>query len=142
MPKGNLRWRQVFVRRRRGPDRRTYRLAAEARIICAPVFTTAEKLDLHTFRDSIAKPQPPAGLTPALQALWWDAKGDWNKAHRIVMDEPSREAALVHAYLHRLEGDPGNAEYWYRKARQKPATGRVEAEWQAIARALLREPAR
>jgi hypothetical protein len=94
------------------------------------------------FNRSLAQAVPPRALSAALQGLWWAGKGDWNKAHRIVMDEPSREAALVHAYLHRLEGDPGNAEYWYRKARQKPATGRVEAEWQAIARALLREPAR
>jgi len=94
------------------------------------------------FSRSLAQAAPPRALSAALQGLWWAGKGDWNKAHRIVMDAPSREAALVHAYLHRLEGDPGNAEYWYRKARQKLATGSIEAEWQAIARALLGEPGR
>ena len=94
------------------------------------------------FNRSLAQAVPPRALSAALQGLWWAGKGDWNKAHRIVMDEASREAALVHAYLHRLEGDPGNAAYWYRQARQKPATGPIDAEWQAIAGALLREAAR
>ncbi len=139
MPKGNLRWRQVFVRRARaGPTLAgglapaalgtsagrdaPYRLAAEARIICAPVFTTAEKLDLHTFRNSIAKPQPPAGLTPALQALWWDAKGDWNKAHEYAQERDDTAGMRVHAYLHRKEGDQSNAEYWYRRCQTAPST--------------------
>ena len=139
MPKGNLRWRQVFVRRRRGPDRRTYRLAAEARIICAPVFTTAEKLDLHTFRDSIAKPQPPAGLTPVLQALWWDAKGDWNKAHEYAQERDDTAGMRVHAYLHRKEGDQSNAEYWYRRCQTAPSTLTLDREWEELAQALLEQ---
>jgi hypothetical protein len=94
------------------------------------------------FKRSLAQAVPPRALPAALQGLWWAGKGDWDKAHRAVMDEHSPEAALVHAYLHRLEGDHGNAEYWYRRARQKPSTGPVEVEWQAIARALLREPGR
>ena len=94
------------------------------------------------FKRSLAQAVPPKALSAALHGLWWAGKGDWDKAHRAVMDEPSREAALVHAYLHRREGDDGNASYWYRKARQKPATGPIEDEWQAIARTLLREPGR
>jgi hypothetical protein len=94
------------------------------------------------FKRSLAQAVPPRAVSAALQGLWWAGKGYWDKAHRTVMDEPSRQAALVHAYLHRLEGDHGNADYWYRKARQKPATGPAEAEWQAIACALLREPGR
>ena len=137
MPKGNLRWRQVFVRRGEGRTDAAYRLAAEARIICAPVFTTAEKLDLHIFRDSIAKPQPPAGLTPALQALWWDAKGDWNKAHEYAQERDDTAGMRVHAYLHRKEGDQSNAEYWYRRCRTAPSMLTIDEEWEELAQALL-----
>jgi hypothetical protein len=70
----------------------------------------------------------PKALSPALQGLWWAKKGNWDKAHR---------AAWVHAYLHRVEGDDGNAGYWYRQAQRKPGTGAYEAEWDAIVAALL-----
>jgi hypothetical protein len=79
---------------------------------------------------------PPKTVSAALQALWWAKKGDWDRAHRIVMDEHSREAAWVHAYLHRVEGDLGNAGYWYRQAQRRQATGALEAEWDAIVKAL------
>ena len=79
---------------------------------------------------------PPPDLSAPLAALWWAAKGDWDQAHRIVQDESSREAAWVHAYLHRVEGDLGNAGYWYRQAGQPVAKDSLEAEWQRIADAL------
>jgi hypothetical protein len=80
---------------------------------------------------------PPSGLAPPLESLWWAAKGDWEKAHKIVQDDESREAAWVHAYLHRVEGDLPNARYWYSTAGKPVAAGSLEAEWQAIAAALL-----
>jgi hypothetical protein len=80
---------------------------------------------------------PPQTLEPPLQALWWAAKGDWHEAHRIVMGEESREAAWVHAFLHRVEGDGDNARYWYGQARRSAATGPHEAEWDEIATALI-----
>ena len=86
---------------------------------------------------SVAAPAPPAGLTPALAALWWAAKDDWQRAHRLVMDESDADCAWVHAYLHRVEGDLDNARYWYRQARREPAQGDLAAEWAAIAAALL-----
>jgi hypothetical protein len=89
------------------------------------------------FKRSLAKAVPPKALAPALQALWWAKKGHWDKAHRIVMDEPSREAAWVHGYLHRVEADDGNAGYWYRRAQRKAATGAPDAEWDAIVATLL-----
>jgi hypothetical protein len=61
------------------------------------------------FKRSLANAAPPKALAPELQALWWAGKGDWEKAHRIAMSGHSREAAWVHAYLHRVEGDDGNA---------------------------------
>ena len=89
------------------------------------------------FKRSLSNAVPPRPLSPALQGLWWAKKGNWDKAHRTIMDEASREAAWVHAYLHRVEGDDGNAGYWYRQAQRKPATGAHEAEWDAIVAALL-----
>ena len=89
------------------------------------------------FKRDVSKPEPPAGLSPELAALWWAAKGEWDKAHNLVQDEETTEAAWVHAYLHRLEGDLGNASYWYRKARQPVAKDSLEAEWERIASALI-----
>jgi hypothetical protein len=91
------------------------------------------------FERSLKSGAPPRDLAPALVALWWARKADWEQAHTIVMNEASREAAWVHAYLHRVEGDAGNAAYWYRQAKQPVATGALAAEWQAIATALLGE---
>ena len=86
---------------------------------------------------SLSKAAPPNGLTPTVEALWWAAKGDWDKAHTIVMADEGAEAAWVHAYLHRVEGDLGNAGYWYRRAGRPAATVALDAEWAAIAQALL-----
>src|SRR5258708_15590196 len=85
----------------------------------------------------VSKANPPPGLAPALAALWWEAKGDWERAHALVMDERAKDCAWIHAYLHRVEGDLGNARYWYGKAGKAPATGRVRAEWDSIADTLL-----
>jgi hypothetical protein len=89
------------------------------------------------FKASIAATRPPQALVPPLEALWWAAKGDWDKAHKIVMDDEGREAAWVHAYLHRVEGDLPNAQYWYRTAGKPVASATLEAEWAAIAAELL-----
>ena len=89
------------------------------------------------FKRSLAGKKPPAGLSPALAALWWAGNDDWSKAHEIVMNEDGADCAWVHAYLHRLEGDRDNARYWYRQARREPATGSLLAEWATIAAALL-----
>ena len=94
-------------------------------------------MSLPTFKRSLSSKNPPAGLPPALKALWWAGKDDWDKAHEIVMGEDGADCAWVHAYLHRVEGDLENAGYWYRQARRKTATGDLAAEWTAIAAALL-----
>jgi hypothetical protein len=94
-------------------------------------------MTLTEFQRSLTATAAPCGLAPPLAALWWAKKGDWDKAHKIVMDEDSREAAWVHAYLHRLEGDAGNAAYWYRQASRPVASGAHDAEWKVIATALL-----
>jgi hypothetical protein len=94
-------------------------------------------MTLAELNASLKAPAPPRGLAPPLQSLWWAAKGDWDKAHGIVMKDDSRAAAWVHAYLHRVEGDLPNAGYWYRTAGKSIAAGPLEAEWAAIAAALL-----
>ena len=91
------------------------------------------------FKYTVRDTAPPGGLSPALEALWWAAKGEWDRAHVGVQDDPSREAAWVHAYLHRVEGDPDNAAYWYRTARKPTQSGPLEAEWDTIVAALLAE---
>ena len=83
-------------------------------------------------------PTAPDGLTPPLRAMWHDAHGDWESAHRVVQDDDSREAAWVHAYLHRREGDEGNAGYLYARGGQSAARGSLESEWQEIVGALMR----
>jgi len=89
------------------------------------------------FKRSLTKTKPPAGLSPPLAGLWWAGKDDWDKAHKIVMDEGGKDCAWVHAYLHRVEGDLGNARYWYKQAGKTPATGPLPPEWATIVAALL-----
>jgi hypothetical protein len=89
------------------------------------------------FRASLSGAVPPPGLDAPLTALWWAAKGGWNEAHKLVQDEETADAAWVHAYLHRVEGDLGNAGYWYRQAAKPAASGPLETEWERIASALL-----
>ena len=89
------------------------------------------------FRASLSGTSPARSLEPPLAALWWAAKGQWDEAHKIVQDESTRDAAWVHAYLHRVEGDLGNAGYWYRQADQPVAKDSLEAEWERIVSALL-----
>ena len=88
------------------------------------------------FLKSLDETDPPAGLDGPLLALWHAETGDWDAAHRIVMNDDSREAAWVHACLHRQEGDLANAGYWYRRAGQPVAECPVESERRAIAEAL------
>jgi len=94
-------------------------------------------MTLAEFKRTLPREKPPPGGAPALVALWWAAKEDWDRAHRLVMDEGGKDCAWVHAYLHRVEGDLENARYWYRRAGKSAAQGRLQAEWDAIAGALL-----
>ena len=73
---------------------------------------------------------------PAQAALWWAARDDWDQAHAAAQADGGADAAWVHAYLHRVEGDLENARYWYGRAGRPVATGPLEAEWEAIAAAL------
>jgi hypothetical protein len=94
-------------------------------------------VSVAAFKASLSAAAPASGLAPPLAALWWAAKGDWDAAHKLVQDEDTAEAAWVHAYLHRVEGDLGNAGYWYRQAGKPVAKDTLEAEWERIASALI-----
>jgi hypothetical protein len=95
-------------------------------------------MTLETFKTSLSQDRsPPPGLSPALKGLWWDGRDDWDSAHEAVQSAAAAEASWVHAYLHRKQGDLGNAAYWYRQAgRPMPSTSLPE-EWEQIARELL-----
>ena len=95
-------------------------------------------MNVAQFKASLSAAAPAPQLGAPLAALWWAARGDWDQPHRIVQDEETSQAAWVHAYLHRVEGDLGNAGYWYRRTGKPAATGSLEAEWEAIASTLLR----
>ncbi|GIV31468.1 MAG: hypothetical protein KatS3mg029_0819 [Saprospiraceae bacterium] len=94
-------------------------------------------MDFDSFLKSLEADTPPAGLDALLEALWWDARGDWDRAHRIAQDIHTSAAAWVHAYLHRKEGDLWNAGYWYRQAGREMPDCSLEEEWRRIAKALL-----
>lgn len=95
-------------------------------------------MDLAAFTASLGADAPPPGLPGPLRALWWDAKGVWDKAHAAAQEnegEPAHD--WVHAYLHRKEPDPANAAYWYRRAGRAPAGITPAEEWRQIVEALL-----
>lgn len=94
-------------------------------------------MTLEQFKATLSAPAPPAGLSPALAALWHDAKGDWNKAHETAQDIDDETGSWIHAYLHRKEGDASNAAYWYHRAGKPVAHDSLDAEWERILTALL-----
>jgi hypothetical protein len=94
-------------------------------------------VNIAEFKTSLSGAAPPPDLDAPLAALWWAAKGNWDKAHKIAQDVETTDAAWVHAYLHRVEGDLGNAGYWYRQAGQPVAKDSLEAEWERVASALI-----
>lgn len=86
------------------------------------------------------KAADPEMLEGPLLALWWDGQGNWERAHEIAQEIENVNGSWVHAYLHRKEGDIGNAGYWYRRAGRSPAGGSLETEWAEIVEALLAQP--
>jgi len=89
------------------------------------------------FRQSLNATEPPAGLTHALAGLWWDGKGDWKRAHESAQQDEGVEGSWVHAYLHRKEGDQGNAAYWYSRAGKPVSPEPLDTEWVSIVDGLL-----
>jgi len=94
-------------------------------------------MDIDFLRESLKKDNPPTGLSVYVQAMWYDAKGNWNKAHELVQSIEDKKASWIHAYLHRKEGDVYNADYWYAKAAKKRSSLSLDEEWKEIVLALL-----
>ena len=94
-------------------------------------------MKIDEFRQSLADKTPPRNASKVLQALWHDAKGDWQRAHKIVQSVPGKAGARVHAYLHRKEGDRDNANYWYDRADTKMPKIALEKEWETLVVELL-----
>ena len=94
-------------------------------------------MTLDEFKATVAAPGPPDVAAP-LRALWHDARGDWDQAHAVAQDIDDATGAWIHAYLHRKEGDLGNAAYWYQRAGQPVASDSLGSEWTRIVSALMK----
>jgi hypothetical protein len=94
-------------------------------------------MQFETFKQSLEHSTPPIGISVHLLSLWYDAKKDWDRAHQMVDSLEDANACWVHAYLHRKEGDVGNADYWYRRANKKRPGITLDEEWENIVKALL-----
>lgn len=93
-------------------------------------------MDRKQFMASLTNEAPDGGMSAPLAALWWDAKGNWARAHALVDDLETEEAMAVHAYLHRKQGSDSNADYWYRRCGRDRSRSTFEAEWAALVDAL------
>jgi hypothetical protein len=96
-----------------------------------------EFMSFADFQESIRSGHQPSPLSLPLQALWHDARGDWEKAHELAQQAKSTEGDRVHAYLHRKEGDEENAGYWYLRAGKTKSEASIEDEWQELVVELL-----
>lgn len=94
-------------------------------------------MTIASFTDSMSGNEPAENISVYLKALWYDAKGDWDKAHKLIQDVEDKNASWIHAYLHRKEGDISNADYWYRRAGKIRPTVSLEKEWKEIVDALM-----
>jgi hypothetical protein len=96
------------------------------------ILTIVPDMDYQHFKDSLNSPTPPVGISDNLLALWYDALGEWEKAHEIVQTTRGYEGDWIHAYLHRKEGDLSNASYWYSRAGKPRPDISLEQEWEAL----------
>ena len=93
-------------------------------------------MNLAAFKTSLENDPPDATMPAPLAALWWDAKGNWARAHALVDDLETPDGMAVHAYLHRKEGNETNANYWYRLAGGQHRRPTLDEEWQALAESI------
>ena len=94
-------------------------------------------MNFEEFRQTLSSSKPPDKISGYLESLWYDAKNDWEKAHNVIQDIEDKTASWIHAYLHRKEGDTGNADYWYRRAGKERPAVTLQEEWENIVKALL-----
>ena len=96
-------------------------------------------MNINDFIKSLSHDKAPADISSYLQSLWFDGKGNWEAAHTVVQDIEDKTAAWIHAYLHRKEGDNGNARYWYNRAGKEMPQVSLEEEWKKMVSSLLKE---
>lgn len=94
-------------------------------------------MTLEDFKASLSKQEPPQHLNIVQKALWYDAHGDWEKAHEYAQKENNSKSAWIHAYLHRKEGDTLNAQYWYTRAGKEMPRVTLQEEWEDMAKILV-----
>ena len=94
-------------------------------------------MDITTLKGTLSGDNPPSAASVYIKALWFDARDDWKKAHELIQDLTDKNAAWIHAYLHRKEGDTSNADYWYNKANKKRPSISLSEEWEQIAATFL-----
>jgi hypothetical protein len=98
-------------------------------------------MTLEDFRRTLSDASPPPSADLPLQALWWSGKGEWDRAHRCAQQrEGERDCDLVHAHLHRVEGDLSNASHWYQRAGEPVAKTPTDEEWAALVTRFLSRP--
>ncbi|MEJ7586192.1 MAG: hypothetical protein WKI04_01395 [Ferruginibacter sp.] len=93
-------------------------------------------MDVSVFKESLGANEPPQNLSVCLKALWFDARGEWDKAHDLIQGATDTNSSWIHAYLHRKEGDETNAAYWYNRAGKKVCHEPLENELDEIVAAL------
>jgi hypothetical protein len=95
-------------------------------------------MSYEEFKATLTQNAPPEGLNDLLKAMWYDGKGNWNASHDVAQEIHTKEGSWIHAYLHRKEGDLGNASYWYSKAGKPVTKVSLDEEWEELVRAFLK----
>lgn len=88
---------------------------------------------------STLKQNEPPEVSKYLLSLWYDRKGDWDMAHKIAQDIPDRSGSWIHAYLHRVEGDTWNSNYWYQRAGREMPKLSLTQEWEKLVHFFLKD---
>jgi hypothetical protein len=96
-------------------------------------------MTLEEFKSTLKEANPPESLSNLLEALWYDAQGDWQSAHQLAQNDQTDNGAWVHAYLHKKEGDNSTAQYWYDRAGRKNEEVTFSVEWELIATELTKK---
>ena len=94
-------------------------------------------MNFETFKSSLNRPEPPSGISPYLKALWYAGHKNWDKAHEVAQDINDSKGSWIHAYLHRREGDHGNARYWYERAGKNFPEMTLDSEWESLVHYFL-----
>jgi len=94
-------------------------------------------MTLQEYKNSLRQSSPPGEISPLLEALWFDARGNWTTAHDLAQEVSTQDGSWIHAYLHRKEGDRSNAQYWYQRANRKMPAYSLEQEWEELVTAFL-----